>query len=172
MAAGKSTFGKALATKCGVAFVDLDDFIEERMQMSVSDIFRQYGEDEFRRIENECLHLVSMEDVIVACGGGTPCFHSNMEFMNEAGITIWLQASKECIMRRLSEQNSSRPLVAGMSETEMESVVNKHMKEREPFYSQARIYWDGEKLENETEITENIISFLQSMKDIPMKDAR
>ena len=86
MGSGKSTLGRALAQATGLTFIDLDTYIEQRFHANVRDIFAQRGEDGFRRLERMMLHEVSeFEDVIVACGGGTPCFFNNMEHINSHG---------------------------------------------------------------------------------------
>ena len=89
MGSGKSTLGKALSKATGLRFIDLDTYIECRYHANVRDIFAEKGESGFRDIEQRMIREVSdFEDVIVACGGGTPCFFNNMEVMNGAGLTV------------------------------------------------------------------------------------
>ena len=91
MGAGKTTVGKALAKELNIEFYDLDWYIEARMRKTVKQIFDEQGEEGFRRIENNMLHEVGeFENVIVSCGGGTPCFFDNMDFMNRQGETVYL----------------------------------------------------------------------------------
>ncbi len=86
MGAGKTTVGKALAKELGVMFYDLDWYIESRMRKTVKQIFDEVGEEGFRQIEHNMLHEVAeFENVVVSCGGGTPCFFDNMEYMNQSG---------------------------------------------------------------------------------------
>ena len=95
--------GRALSAFINKELIDLDHFIEARYHRSVKEIFAEYGEDEFRKIERNMLHEVAeFEDVIIACGGGTPCYFDNIEYMNEKGTTVFLNASLEALMRRLS----------------------------------------------------------------------
>ena len=83
MGAGKTTVGRALAKETGMQFYDLDWYIEGRMHKTVSQLFAERGEESFRRIEHNMLHeAAEFEDVIISCGGGTPCFFDNMEYMN------------------------------------------------------------------------------------------
>lgn len=92
MGAGKTTVGKALAKELGVMFYDLDWYIESRMRKTVKQIFDEVGEEGFRQIEHNMLHEVAeFENVVVSCGGGTPCFFDNMEYMNQSGNTIYLK---------------------------------------------------------------------------------
>ena len=89
MGAGKTTVGKALAKELGMTFYDLDWYIESRMRKTIPQIFEEKGEEGFRKIENTMLHEVAeFEDVILSCGGGTPCFFDNMEYLNRQGHTV------------------------------------------------------------------------------------
>lgn len=89
MGAGKTTVGKALAKDLGVMFYDLDWYIESRMRKTVKQIFDEVGEEGFRKIEHNMLHEVAeFENVVVSCGGGTPCFFDNMDYMNQLGENV------------------------------------------------------------------------------------
>lgn len=116
MACGKTTFGRALARATGREFIDLDFYIEQRFHKSIPEIFAERGENEFRRMESAMLREVGeFENVIIACGGGTPCFNDNMDYMLGQGTTLFLEASEEKIVSRLIENSSRRPLMAGKS---------------------------------------------------------
>mgnify|MGYP002519721885 CR=1 FL=1 len=94
MGAGKTTLGKAFARAMGLTFVDLDWYIEERFHKTVRQIFTERGEDGFRELEKRMLHEAGeFEDVVISVGGGTPCFFDNMEYMNQAGETVFLDES-------------------------------------------------------------------------------
>ena len=94
MGAGKTTVGKALAEDLGLTFYDLDWYIENRMRKTIKQIFDESGEEGFRKIEHNMLHEVAeFENVIISCGGGTPCLFDNMDYMNEQGETLYLKAS-------------------------------------------------------------------------------
>ena len=162
MASGKTTFGHALAEKTGKKFIDLDEYIEESYGCSISDIFHKKGEEEFRKIENRSLlEVAAIEDAIIACGGGTPCFFNNMEIMNSSGKTIFLKASLGVLASRLEESNSKRPLVAGKSIEEIKSTIRNHIEQRLPYYSKAHITWDSDNLDTEEEIETNIANFIR-----------
>ena len=166
MASGKTTFGKALAGSLNRKFIDLDAYIEKRAGLSVTQIFKEYGQDGFRIMEKEALHtLDSKDNLVVACGGGTPCFFDNMEYMNHSGVTVFLQVSVSVLLNRLVAENSLRPLVAGKSAEELAAYIGNQLEERLPFYQTASILWDGESLEKETEISDNVSRFISSFPE-------
>ena len=94
MCVGKTTIGKELAKRRGQMFYDLDWYIEERFRKRVPQIFAEEGEEAFRKKERNMLHEVAeFENVVVSCGGGTPCFFDNIDYMNQAAEVIYLKAS-------------------------------------------------------------------------------
>lgn len=139
MGAGKTTVGKALAKDLGLMFYDLDWYIESRMRKTVAQIFEERGEEGFRQIERNMLHEVAeFEDVVISCGGGTPCFFDNMEYMNGQGDTVYLQASPDVLACHLKMGKSVRPLILGKTDEELMEFIKDSLEKREPFYSQAR----------------------------------
>lgn len=163
MASGKTTFGRALARKSGMQHIDLDFYIEQRFHSSIKDIFATKGEAEFRRIESAMLREVGeMSDVVVSCGGGTPCFSDNMEYMNSHGLTVCLQASDDVIADRIIMAGSKRPLMAGKSKEEIIQTLKQHMEVRKPFYDQAAIFISGNRLENKSQIAETVDDFIKN----------
>ena len=139
MGAGKTTVGKALAKELGITFYDLDWYIESRMRKTVAQIFAERGEEGFRKIEYNMLHEVAeFEDVIISCGGGTPCFFDNMDYLNEQGDVVYLKASPETLYKHLLMAKVERPLLKGKSTEELIAYITEHLKEREPFYEKAR----------------------------------
>ena len=82
MGAGKTTVGRALAKELGLEFYDLDWYIENRRRKKIPQIFDEEGEEGFRRIEYNMLHEVAeFENIVLSCGGGTPCFFDNIDYM-------------------------------------------------------------------------------------------
>lgn len=161
MASGKTTLGRALARRLGYTFIDLDFYIEQRYRRRIPEIFRDMGEEEFRRMEALMLREAGeFCDTVVSCGGGTPCFGSNMEYMNSAGTTIWLDADIECICRRLLQAKVKRPIVQGKSREELPAFIGAHLATRIPSYSRARIRIDSRRLESRNEIAETIAELL------------
>ena len=135
MGAGKSYLGKELAKLLGFSFVDLDELVEARMAMPVTEIFRQFGEPAFRQLEAECLrNLADKEQLVVATGGGAPCFFENMQWMNENGITVYFYAPTQLLAQRLSPEKANRPLLASLSDANFEAFVEAKLVERTPFY--------------------------------------
>lgn len=162
MATGKTTFGRALARATGRRFIDLDFYIEQRWHSTVSGLFARHGEAAFRDMESAMLREVGeMDGVVVACGGGTPCFGSNMDYMLAHGVTVCLTASDERIVERMLRAGSRRPLVAGKSRSELLEYVASHRAGREPWYRRADIVWDGEHLEDVRQIGTSVDAFLK-----------
>ena len=139
MGAGKTTVGKALAKELGVMFYDLDWYIESRMRKTVKQIFDEVGEEGFRKIERNMLHEVAeFENVVVSCGGETPCFFDNMDYMNQLGETIYLKASPETLHTHLKMGKGVRPLLLNKTPEEVEVFIREQLKLRESFYNKAK----------------------------------
>ena len=138
MGAGKTTVGKALSKALGIPFYDLDWYIESRRRKTVAQLFAELGEDGFRKIEYNMLHEVAeFEDVIISCGGGTPCFFDNMDYLNQQGQVVWLKATPEVLYKHLLMGKGDRPLLRGKSPEELIAYITEHLREREPFYAKA-----------------------------------
>ena len=158
MGAGKTTLGKAFARAMGLTFVDLDWYIEERFHKTVSQIFTERGEEGFRELEKRMLHEASdFENVVISVGGGTPCFFDNMEYMNSRGYTVFLNASHEALLRRLSipTAKAKRPIIADKTNEELSQFITEAMKLRAPFYSKASLHFDSSYLEDVTQVAES-----------------
>ena len=142
MGAGKTTVGKELAKLLSLTFVDLDAHIQSRHYKTVPELFAEKGEEVFRQIEQQALHEVaSFEDVIISTGGGTPCFFDNMEVMNRAGTTVYIEVAPEMLVERLLVSKNVRPLVVGKSKEELVAFVTTHLSERERFYKKADVIY-------------------------------
>lgn len=139
MASGKSAVGKILAKKMDVQFIDLDDFIERKEQLTITDIFKTKGEIYFRKVEGiylkELLNL--SKKCIISVGGGTPCYGNNLELIKEKAISFYLKASINTIFERLKHETSQRPLVATIGIDNLQEYIGKHLFERNSFYDQA-----------------------------------
>lgn len=162
MGCGKTTLGRALAKKLGREFIDLDFYITQRFRRSVSEIFAEKGEDGFRRIEQSMLREVGeFSDIVIACGGGTPCHYDNIAYMNSRGLTIWLQAERGRLMERLKLGAHKRPLIAGKSEDELAIFLDENLAERRPWYEQAAITVDSTRLETKEEIADTVTDLIR-----------
>ncbi len=167
MASGKTTLGRALAAATGRRFIDLDEYIESSVGKTISRIFADDGEASFRETESRSLaelirNADGRESIIIACGGGTPCFGDNMTVMNRAGLTVRLNAPQEVIIRRLIAERSARPLVAKLADGgELETYVAENLRRREPHYSLAAESFDSSRLETESEIADSVRLFIE-----------
>jgi len=149
MGAGKTTVGKALSKELGIPFYDLDWYIESRMRKTVAQLFAERGEENFRQIEYNMLHEVAeFEDVIISCGGGTPCFFDNIDYMNEQGETIYLKATPEVLYGHLKMGKTVRPLLLGKTEDELLSYIGQQLSVRENYYNKAKHVLDVSLLDN------------------------
>ena len=138
MGAGKTTVGKALAAELGLSFYDLDWYIETRMHKKVKEIFDEQGEEGFRRIERNMLHEVAeFENVVLSCGGGTPCFYDNMEYMNAQGMVVYLRCSPQVLFRHLKMGKGVRPLLLGKNDEELMAFITEQLRKREEYYMRA-----------------------------------
>lgn len=140
MGSGKSHWGSIWAKEKNLDFFDLDKLIEAKEHKSVAEIFEINGEDYFRKAEAEMLRfLQDKEKCIISCGGGTPCFNGNMEWMNKNGVTIYLQTSPAQILQRVLTEKNKRPLIKKLNEAELLFFIEQKLQEREIFYSAAKI---------------------------------
>ncbi len=143
MGSGKSTVGKGLAKALNLSFVDLDAFIEEKYHKTIPEIFASDGEEGFRKAEQKALHEVAdFEDVVVATGGGAPCFFDNMEKIKHSGTSLYLNGSPRILAERLLHSKTERPLIKGKTEEELVAFINETLAKRNHWYKQADIIID------------------------------
>ena len=141
MGSGKSTLGKAVQADGKIPFIDLDDYIIVRAGKPIAAIFEEGGETLFRKLEREALNSIleaEARHLLIACGGGTPCFEDNMERMNQAGSTIYLKTPVEELARRLLPQKKHRPLIRDLSDSELLDFIRQLLEKRESYYLQAK----------------------------------
>ncbi len=154
MGSGKSAMGRLLARDKGLNFIDLDTYIEGKYHRTIAEIFAQEGEEAFRMKERNCLlEVAAFENVVIATGGGAPCFFDNMEVMNSQGETIYLKLSPEHLARRLSSAKAGvRPLISNKKGDELLRFITGMLHKREPFYLKAKFIISGNDMEIESQI--------------------
>lgn len=149
MGSGKTTVGRALAKDLDMPFYDLDWYIESRMRKKVSQIFAERGEEGFRQIERNMLHEVAeFEDVVISCGGGTPCFFDNIDYLNQQSQVVWLSCQPEVLQKHLLMGKGDRPLLKGKNPDELIAYIREQLEYREQFYSKARYKLDVSLMDN------------------------
>jgi shikimate kinase len=150
MGSGKSTVGEKLAAKLKYDFIDMDKFIETECGTTIPEIFADKGEAAFRAIENNALKkLIEKENVVIACGGGTPCYYDNVELMNKNGLTVYIKMSVDTLISRLSTGKDKRPLIANKSDKELKEFITRQLEKREDFYHKAQFTVKGKDLKVE-----------------------
>ncbi len=139
MGSGKTTIGKKLANYLKCDFIDLDKLIETKVGMSIVQYFELHGESAFRDLEREVLQKTDFpENVIIATGGGAPCFGDNMSWMNENGLVAYLSLSAKALASRLENSKTDRPLIRNLKGDELEGFISTKLAERELFYNQSK----------------------------------
>jgi shikimate kinase len=137
-ASGKSTLGKLIAEKLNYHFIDLDEAITQQQGKSINALFGEFGEGGFRKIEQELLvNTIFLTETVIACGGGTPCYSDNMEFLLRNGKTIYLEADEAILLERMLYNTDERPLFKGKSKEEIASHINELLTARKVFYERA-----------------------------------
>lgn len=153
MGSGKTTVGHALSQELGLPFYDLDWYIETRMHRTVKQIFDEKGEEGFRKIEHNLLHEVAeFEDVIISCGGGTPCFFDNIDYINLQGETVYLKCTTDVLYKHLKMGKTVRPLLLNKTPDEVKTFIEAQLKQREPFYAKAKHIVDVSLMDNKEKI--------------------
>lgn len=164
MGTGKSTLGKELATALSYDFLDLDNYISKREKNSISEIFKTKGEIYFRKKETQYLNDVinTSGNLVLALGGGTPCYGNNMELLkgNSNLISFYLKLSIPLLVKRLFLEREKRPLISHLnSEEALLEFIGKHLFERNPYYSQAQFTLNTDN-KTKQEILEDILVHL------------
>lgn len=142
MGSGKSHTGRRLAALLQYPFIELDQWIEDAAGMDIPAIFANKGEAWFREQEQQALwRTASYAQAVVSCGGGTPCFFNNMEWMNQHGLTVYLHTPADILLSRLRQETAQRPLLAGQGEQALQVLIEKKLTEREGYYQQASVIY-------------------------------
>lgn len=162
MASGKTVLGKRLARYLGLPFYDLDAYIADKTGQSIPNLFALKGEDQFRILESELLRkLIATvpKDSVISLGGGTPCFHQNMEWILKNGLTVYLEASIAQILRHLQSAHlESRPLIA-QKNLSHPTNLRAHYSPRVPFYEASHVKIPLKMAKNPDLLTKALILF-------------
>ena len=164
MGSGKTTVGRALAKDLNMPFYDLDWYIESRMRKTVKQIFDERGEDGFRVIERNMLHEVAeFENIVVSCGGGTPCFFDNIDYLNQQGETVYLKCTPEVLQKHLSMGKTVRPLLLNKTPEQVKTYIEEQLQVREPFYSKAKHTVDVTLMDNYEKIKISVAKLKETL---------
>ena len=158
MGCGKSSLGRKLAARLGCDFFDTDKAIESDTGVTIGEIFAYEGEEGFRLRERDM--LCSLPDggrVVVATGGGLPCYADNLQVMQSMGKSVYLRLSPEKLVSRLGRGRARRPKIAGMNDEELLKYICDLLPQREEFYMAADVVIECDDL-SDVEIVEAIIS--------------
>ena len=141
---GKSTLGKRLANKLLYDFYDLDKCIEKYSSQSPASLIQMFGEAHFRAIEAKVLRNISLKNsCVVSCGGGTPCFHDNLNWMKKHGNLMFIEVPLVSLMQRILQADGlkKRPLL-GENPEEAQKKITQIWLDREPYFKQIE-WWEN-----------------------------
>tara|TARA_B100001778_G_scaffold303732_1_gene281220 strand:- start:2688 stop:3206 length:519 start_codon:yes stop_codon:yes gene_type:complete len=160
MGCGKSTFGKKLAEQIGWNYIDLDNYIEKKEGKSIPTIFKENGETYFRNLETKFLkELTSLHSCVISCGGGTPCYNHNMDIILKKGASVYMKVAPHILHERLKLEKTKRPLIAGMTDSQMFTFIQNKLNERANYYKLSEFTFENE-LESEETFINRINDFI------------
>ena len=148
MGSGKTHWGRLLSQKLSLPFFDLDEQIANAEGKTINEIFAEDGEEYFRQKEKEILHIIteSHSTFVMSCGGGAPCYFNNIEYMNQSGTTVWINATIDTLFRRLLKEKEQRPLLRSLSDDQLKSFIKKKFSDRKIYYEQADMIVEDEQI--------------------------
>jgi len=149
MGSGKTHWGRLLSEKLGLPFFDLDEQVISHAGKSIAEIFGEEGEENFRLMEKDVLHIIteSHDSFVMACGGGSPCYFNNIDYMNRSGTTVWINAPLDTLFYRLADEKDKRPLIRELTDQQLKSFIHKKFADRRIYYEQADLTVDEEPVE-------------------------
>lgn len=144
MGCGKTHLGKQLGDKLHIPFFDLDAKVEEKEEMPINEIFEKEGEEYFRLLEKDTLHIIteSHDSFVMACGGGSPCYFNNVDYMNRSGTTVWINTPLDVLFERLIKEKDKRPLIRSLTPDQLKGFIIKKFSDRKIYYEQADVVMD------------------------------
>lgn len=158
MGSGKTHRGRQLSQKLNLPFFDLDEQIVNSEGKSINRIFEEEGEEFFRLKEKEVLNIIteSHSSFVMACGGGAPCYFNNIEYMNQSGITVWLNTPVQVLFGRLIREREERPLLRDLSDEQLKSYIIRKFSDRKIYYEQAKVFIEDDEKATLDQIIEKI----------------
>jgi shikimate kinase len=145
MGTGKSHWAKKLSRKLACGGYDLDQLIESHEEKTIAELFAEEGEPYFRKSEAKILRwFAEKKTFVLATGGGTPCFHENMNWMNKQGITVWIDEPVNILVERLLPEKEHRPLIRNLTNNELHDFLSGKLAERADFYGQSTYHLQGD----------------------------
>ena len=161
MGSGKSFLGRKLALKLGINFLDLDDYISNQSGQTITEIFETKGESTFRMIESIALkQTFRLNNVIIATGGGTPCYKNNIEKMRQNGLVIFIDPTVDILENRLKHEIKTRPLLKGHAN--LRNFIIMKLVDRVKFYKKANLIY---KVTKEGDEGEDLAEFLKGFME-------
>ena len=171
MGVGKSSIGRRLGGRLGLPFVDADAEIEKAAGMSITDIFARHGEADFRSGEARVIaRLLEGGPQVLATGGGAVMSTDTRAAIKAKGVSIWLSADLDVLMRRISKRKNERPM---LQTADPAATLRQLLAEREPIYAQADITVQSREVPHDAivaEILRDLAGFLQTRTAPPAKD--
>lgn len=148
MGSGKTHWGKLLGQKLGLRFFDLDEEVIKATGKTINEIFQSDGEEYFRLKERDVLQQLTEAHTsfVLSCGGGSPCYFNNIDYMNQAGTTVWLNTSLQVLFERLLKERNQRPLLKDLSDEQLKGFIAKKFADRRMYYEQATIIIEDENI--------------------------
>lgn len=141
MGAGKTSIGLLLAHHFNIPFFDQDRLLETQYGITAGGLFEREGEARFRELERELLlNFEYPEAFVFSTGGGCPCFHGNMDWINQHGISIYLAGTASLLATRLEKHKATRPLIMHIPAAELEADVTHRLAARAPFYELSALH--------------------------------
>lgn len=144
MGSGKTYWGRQLSEKLGIPFFDLDEEVVRAEKKSINEIFASYGEEYFRLKEKGMLQDITERNqtFVLACGGGSPCYFNNIDYMNQSGTTVWINTPLPALFDRLLKERDQRPLLKNLSDEQMKAFIIRKFADRKIYYEQAQVLID------------------------------
>jgi len=165
MGVGKSSIGRRLGARLGIPFIDADAEIEKAAGMSIADIFARHGEAAFRSGEARVIaRLLNGGPQVLATGGGAVMNPETRALIQEKGVSIWLSAEFELLLRRISKRKAERPM---LQTADPAATLRELLAKREPIYTQADLTVESRDVPHDAvvvEILERLAGFLDALQ--------